>query len=155
MTPRTPSLVWLLVISISALTACETSSPTVPDVGPTPAGSAAALIQALERRGATVRHEETMPASSFPFFSVRSQRLLVNGESVHVFEYPNSPDAAADRARVSPNGATVGNAHVDWIAPPQFYSKDRLIVLYVGRRDEVIGLLESILGPPFAGVVRT
>lgn len=149
MRPRIPSLILLLVVSLPA---CDKRSPVDPGGGGSTPTSTATLIRALEEGGATVRHEETMPATSFPFFSVRSQRLLVNGESVHVFEYPNPTAAAAERAEVSADGTSIGRSQISWVAPPRLYNQDRLIVLYVGRRDDVARALESILGPPFAGV---
>ena len=55
-----------------------------------------------------------------PCFSVTGQVITVNGEQVQVYEYANEDDANADSARISPDGGTIGNAQVDWIAPPPF-----------------------------------
>ena len=38
-----------------------------------------------------------------------------------------------------------------WIGPPHFYLAERLIVLYIGEDQSVIELLETVLGPQFAG----
>lgn len=149
MRPCIPSLIVLLVVSVSA---CEKRSPVASGGGGSTPTSTATLIRALEERGATVEQAETMPAGSYPFFSVRAQRLVVNGESVQVFEYPNPATAAAERGEVSAAGTPIGRTQITWVAPPRFYGQDRLIVLYVGRRDDVARALESILGPPFAGV---
>lgn len=150
MRPHIPSLILLLVVV--SLPACQKRSPADPGDGGSTPTSTAMLIRALEERGATVEQAETMPASAYPFFSVRAQRLVVNGESVHVFEYPNPAAAAAERGEVSAEGTPIGRTQITWVAPPRFYGQDRLIVLYVGRRDDVARALESILGPPFAGV---
>lgn len=40
---------------------------------------------------------------------------------------------------------------VDWIAPPHFYKKGQLIVLYAGVNISVIHILEASLGSQFAG----
>jgi hypothetical protein len=45
----------------------------------------------------------------------------------------------------------IGNTMVDWIAPPYFYKKGQLIVLYVGINTSVIHILETSLGHQFAG----
>jgi len=38
-----------------------------------------------------------------------------------------------------------------WVGPPHFYKVEKLIVLYVGENEDTIGILESVLGPQFAG----
>ena len=38
-----------------------------------------------------------------------------------------------------------------WVAPPHFYKAEKLIVLYVGESEAIIDILESVLGPQFAG----
>lgn len=86
-----------------------------------------------------------------PFFSVPGQVITVNGEQVQVYEYVNEDDANADAARISPDGGTVGNTMVDWIAPPHFYKKGQLIVLYVGTNTSVMKILEMTLGSQVAG----
>ena len=106
------------------------------------------LIDHLRAGGATV-----VPAGSVaqPFFSVPGQLITVNGQQVQVYEYANDDSANADAARISPDGSTVGNTSVDWVAPPHFYKKSRLIVLYVGTNSSVMHILETALGPQFGG----
>jgi hypothetical protein len=86
-----------------------------------------------------------------PFFSVTGQVIMVNGEQVQIYEYANEDGANADAARISPDGGTIGNSMVDWIAPPHFYKKGQLVVLFVGTSTSVMGVLKEILGPQFAG----
>jgi hypothetical protein len=109
------------------------------------------LVPLLEHVGARVSIAERMPSESFPFFSVRAQRLLVNGHSVHVFEYPDTDSAASDAARVAPSGTPIGSTQITWVEQPRFYMRGRLIVLYVGRDEDVSSMLERVLGQPFAG----
>ncbi len=40
---------------------------------------------------------------------------------------------------------------VGWVAPPHFYKKEKLIVLYVGDDNNVLDILEGVLGTQFAG----
>ena len=135
------------MICVSLTWGCATASPIAPETSL----SAATLTQALRDAGATVSVAETEPQDSFPFFSVRSRRTVVNGEDVHVFEYPNSEKAVSDQAKVSKTGTPVGTTQITWVAPPRFYQKGRIIVLYVGRSDDVSRRLETVLGQPFAG----
>lgn len=119
--------------------------------GPTGVSSTDALVRTLQDRGLEVVRMEEMPRSAFPFFSVPADRLIVEGDNVHVFEFRSSRSADADAALVSPDGTTIGTSHVDWIDSPSFYKRDQLIVLYVGRTTRVLAVLEEVLGAPFAG----
>ena len=139
--------IWRLAIYASLTWGCATASPTAPES----ALSAAMMQRALRDGGATVSVAETEPQDSFPFFSVLSRRMVVNGEDVHVFEYSNSERAVSDQAKVSKAGTPVGTTQVTWVTPPRFYQKGRIIVLYVGDSDEVSRRLETVLGRPFAG----
>ena len=135
------------MICVLLTSGCATASPTAPETSL----SAATLTRALRDAGATVSVAETEPQDSFPFFSVRSRRTVVNGEDVHVFEYSSPEKAASDQAKVSKSGTPVGTTQITWVAPPRFYQKGRVIVLYVGNSDDVSRRLETVLGPPFAG----
>jgi len=119
--------------------------------GPSDVTSIGILVAQLEQRGATVSLAGVMPRDAFPF-SVSAQRLLVNGEDVHVFEYPDAVSVERDAARIAPSGTPIGTTQITWVAPPRFYRSPRLIVLYAGSREEVVSVLEAVLGPPFAGM---
>ena len=128
--------------------ACTAHAPTVPS----DLASTREFVGLLEHLGARVSVAETMPRESFPFFSVNSQRLLVNEQTVHVFEYLDSNTAAEEAARVSATGSPIGETQITWVDPPRFYKSTHLIVLYVGRNEDVVRLLEDVFGRPFAGV---
>src|SRR5439155_24100396 len=85
-----------------------------------------------------------------PFFSVNAQIIQVNGADVQVFEYPSATRADSDSAKVSPTGSPIGQSQISWMDTPNFYKRDRLVVLYVGHSVDVMKPLEAILGPPFA-----
>jgi len=85
-----------------------------------------------------------------PFFSVPGQVIVVNGEDVQVFEYPDSATAAAEAAQISPDASSVGTSMMSWVATPHFYTKDRLVLLYVGENEPITGALTGILGEPIA-----
>ncbi|GCE16500.1 hypothetical protein [Dictyobacter kobayashii] len=97
-------------------------------------------------------------AQNSDFFSGTPYGLLIKGERVSIFEYLTSEDAQNEAKRISSQGDIIqksssGSAVIDWVAPPHFYRSGRLIVLYVGNKQPVISLLQSILGPQFAGGV--
>lgn len=135
------------LVGTLAVIACTAHNPAAP----TALVSAQAFVEMLEHIGAKVSVAEQMPRESFPFFGVNAQRLLVNGQSVHVFAYPDAAAAAADAARVAPAGTPIGSIQITWADPPRFYTRGQLIVLYVGRDEDVSRFLETLMGPPFAG----
>lgn len=134
-----------LVVAVSAI-GCDEASP----VGPTGLTSTDALTTALRGQNATVVQGDVLPQSSNPFFSTNAQVLIVNGGTVSVFEYASVAAAESDAANVSPDGSVVGSTIITWIGPPHFYRTGRLIVLYAGSADAVLGPLETVLGPPLA-----
>lgn len=136
-----------LLLALLLTGSCTAHNP----VAPSDLSDAEALVRFLEHDGARATVAEQMPREAFPFFSVNSRRLVVNGETVHVFVYPSPGAAGEDAALVAPSGSPIGATQVTWEAPPRFYMKGQLLVLYVGRNDGVSALLEGILGPPFAG----
>lgn len=145
----------LFVVTLSMLlSACQPASQTTAEGDQTPAASSkdalttSDLMDALASAGATVGEEDEIEQ---PFFSVPGHVISVNGESVQVFEYADISQADAEAAQVSPNGSSIGTTMATWIGPPHFYRAERLIVLYVGEDQSVMDLLETILGPQFAG----
>jgi len=110
------------------------------------------LVAALRAAGGTVMVGEPV---SQPFFEVEGLVLRVNDADVQVFAYPDEAAAAADAARITPDGSGLGPptpTRITWVAPPHFYRINRFIVLYVGDDPIILDLLSHVLGPPFAGV---
>jgi len=138
-----------LIVTTAGLFACG-SSPVTPGDLELPGPETKQLSAALQRKGATAEVAEIMPRDFMPF-SVPAARVLVNGNSVHVFEYATVSAADAEAARVSADGSSIGNTQVLWVSTPHFFRRDRLIVLYVGTDDRIIQMLASLLGPQFAG----
>lgn len=106
------------------------------------------LVDHLRAAGATVTPTGDI---SQPFFSVKGQLITVNGEQVQVYEYADTDTANAEAARISPDGGSVGNTQIDWIAPPHFFKAGEVIVLYVGTADTALQPLGAVLGSQFAG----
>ena len=85
------------------------------------------------------------------FFTVAGRVILVNGQDLQVFQYPDASRTNAQAALVSPDGMTVATTKVHWLAPPHFYKRGRLLVIYLGDDGDVLRALEAALGPQFAG----
>jgi len=123
-----------------------------------------ALANALRDRGATVETSvDIFPLidDRHPIFSVDARNMEVNGEIVTVLEYPDEVIAEVETKRIGRDGFdfTVPETaesegigvHVDWIAPPHFYQRGRIIVFYAGETQVIMDWLEDLLGMQFAG----
>jgi hypothetical protein len=108
----------------------------------------AGLIAALQGAGATVETGDTVIQD---FFTPEGGMLKVNGADVQVFEYESTEAMEGEASQVAPDGGSVGTSMVSWMGTPHFYKAGRIIVLYVGSDQAVLGLLEKALGPQFAG----
>ena len=111
----------------------------------------ASLVDAIESRGILVQHKEDLAAES-SVFSVPIQVVSVGGADVQVFEFQNELDAQAASFTVSEDGTEIGTSIIRWMDAPHFYTKGKIIVLYVGQNPEITNLLESLLGTQFAGM---
>src|SRR5215216_3102288 len=108
----------------------------------------ASLTDALQAAGATVEPGDEIEQA---FFSVSGQILKVSGADVQVFEYETAEAMGTEASQVSEDGGTIGTSMVSWMDAPHFYRAGRMIVLYVGKDQTVLDLLEGVLGPQFAG----
>ncbi len=86
-----------------------------------------------------------------PFFSPKAKvvRLGEAGEA-QIYEYATEQKAAAEAARVTPQGG-IGTSMPMWIAPPHFFRKGSLLVLYLGTDEKTLLTLRGVLGERFAG----
>lgn len=78
--------------------------------------------------------------------------ISVGGADVQVYEFHSESDAWAASLTVSEDGTEIGTSIIRWIDAPHFYTKGKIIVLYVGQNPEITNLLESLLGTQFAGM---
>lgn len=108
----------------------------------------ASLVEALEALGAIV---EPIEESQLSLFDIAAQSIELNGAQVQVFEFADEAAAQAAAATVGEDGTSIGDSVMRWTDAPHFYHMGRLIVLYVGSDADVLSLLESVLGPAFAG----
>src|SRR5258706_12235947 len=86
--------------------------------------------------GSSIRSDTSSGEASKPLLSGAGHLLLVNGERVEIYDYATTFLAAADAARISPDGSTFSAgfvplggsaASVDCIAPPHCYCTDRIV----------------------------
>jgi hypothetical protein len=74
-----------------------------------------------------------------------------------VFEYPSPETARSDAARVAPDGYSIGPggtlpaAQIEWVAPPHFFRRGRIIAVYLGSDQKVLDWLQGVFGEQFAG----
>jgi hypothetical protein len=106
------------------------------------------FIEALSDQG--VDTEKGAPVEQ-AFFSVTGSFINFDSDSVQVFEYDSAEAMENDAALIAPDGGSIGTSMVHWVAPPHFYKKGRLLVLYTGENTDTLKLLETVLGSQFAG----
>lgn len=108
-------------------------------------GGYAEFVDAVRNEGAQVQPQEAVKQ---PFFNISGPVLLVNGSRVQVFDFGTEQFQQAASEQISADGFTIGTTVVDWVDQPNFWAKDRIIVLYVGTDASIINLLNRVLGEP-------
>ena len=117
----------------------------------------AAIVAALRERGLPMRPRGKVASD---FFGVPADAY--DNPTGHVQTWELASEAAAERAaaKVSADGYNIAIAvpgrpgsvvHVDWIAPPHWFRKGRVILLYLGRDRATLAALTDVLGRQFAG----
>jgi hypothetical protein len=140
----------LMVILGLLLTACGTA----PQSHGGPVQDQVSLIDALRKSVAvdisgTVAQPFLHPQSGT---TVRlSGPTLAAPTDVQLFEYASAADAQADAHQIRADGSGNATTIVDWVAPPHFFLKGRVLAIYVGNDSAVVSLLRNLLGPQFAG----
>ena len=80
--------------------------------------------------------------------------ICAGDESIQLYEFPDHAAAQAAAAKINRDDPSmIGNAIVEWIGPPRFWLRDRVIVQYVGSDANVDAALRQLLGPPLAEAV--
>lgn len=175
-TPATPAsaTVAATVAATATATAVATttpgpasaSPPTVPArpafMTPTPVVIREDFEERLRRDGFTV---ERLSEASEPYLRVFGARLRLSGGAltqpaeIWSYSYADPALAADDASRIQPDtsirwtepdGRGRGMS-VMWVAPPHFFHRDGVLVIYVGSDEASLALLTRLLGPQFAG----
>ena len=82
--------------------------------------------------------------------------MTLNGEgNISIYLYRNNAQMEKDAANLDAGGTTykdgLNEMKISWVSLPHFYKKDNIIVNYVGEDKTIIDVLETIVGPQFAG----
>lgn len=148
-------------------------------VTPSPVYDYKSLIDDLRSAGASVEEHSSPTVEQSPFkrdltlsrvvLLGSGRRVSVNGETIHIYEYPDVLAADTEAGFVSPDGYNISvplgdsrylGSHYEWVEPPHFFKKGRVIVLYVGLDfrgflfgddPPLVEVLQRALGPQFAG----
>lgn len=132
---------WLIACSAPPLPSASTSFDQM------------AFSAALKAKGFKV---ETTGGIEQPFLRVKGIGLRVNGGNLkepmelQAFNYADAKSASDDANQIEPSGSP-RTMQINWIAPPHFFRKERVLVIYVGSDANALGLLTELLGAPFAG----
>ena len=136
----------ILAITIST---CQSQPQVPPADTKVPLGPATQVFaDELRAAGATVT---TSIRLTQPFFSVGGIVLTVDGEDLQVFEYPDEASAQVDAAAISPDANMIDGEEMGWLAPPHFYRRGNLMILYMGDDQATLNLTEQIVGEQYAG----
>ena len=127
--------------AVSETAVAITTTPTMSDSQEV--SSYVELLNALQSAGATVAEEGQLDDS---FFGVAARLIQVNGASVQVFEFDDEQTQSQASATISQAGYAIGTSQIEWIDQPHFWAQERLIVLYVGQDEAIIGMLTDLLG---------
>lgn len=89
------------------------------------------------------------------FLPTTRKRMLVGKEALDIYVYSSNLKMERDAKRIDSDGSGYKNlsksVKVDWVAPPHFYKRGRLIVQYVGTDKKIMQDLKDIFGEQFAG----
>jgi hypothetical protein len=146
----------LALITVSCTSGGPTPRPPTPTPSPPgPTHSATplrdgveGLVEDLTDAGADAA---VSGSSSGEPLAVEATVVCVGGKEVRVYSYSSEEERAAVSARIDPTGpSNVGTSIVEWDGWPQFWQRDRILVLYLGNDEATIDLLTGLLGEPFA-----
>ncbi len=103
--------------------------------------------------------EKTQPETGY--FEAGFSRLSISNEDlIEIYTFETTERAKECKKNISHDGSGITisdkngkNEHrlYEFIAPPHWYGKDNLVVLYVGQNSKITNLLKGILGKQFAG----
>jgi hypothetical protein len=96
----------------------------------------------------TAAGREPIPAGTLeqPFFDVAARVLTVNGEDIQVFEFADVQTRQTAEDTITAGGSVIGTSQITWVDIPNFWSRGRILVLYIGQNEELIDLLDEVIG---------
>ena len=115
-----------------------------------PVNDLASFVAALEAEDHAIR---VRGKTGFEHvFGGRGRSVAIDGTKVMAFEYESAAAVSKLLSTVhGPGLEYVGQAVIDWCCP-RFYSRGRLVVVFLGDRPATVRALTGVLGRPFASV---
>jgi uncharacterized protein YqfB (UPF0267 family) len=105
------------------------------------------LIRTLKAKGHTA--EVLTESVTQPFFTVSPKLIKIDEAVIQIFEYKDKKNVELDAKTITKQGDIIRDStrtFINWIEKPNFYKKDNLIVLYVGKNETTLNILVDILG---------
>lgn len=138
-------LIWSFVLLVVAACAPVRTTQNAPGGGAVT--SYMTLVEHLRASGLAI---EAAGEVTQPFFTPVARVIRIGGTGeAQVYEYPTEEQAATEAARVKPDGS-IGSSMPHWIAPPHYFRRRNLIVLYLGSDENTLLILRGVLGAEFA-----
>jgi penicillin-binding protein 2 len=96
--------------------------------------------------GKTLAVEQTDRTVLHPFFRVPGQVVLVNGQELQVFVYPDATARKSDAARISADGRLIAGEVVTWPLTPTFASAGNVLAVLLSPDTRLAGRVERAIG---------
>jgi penicillin-binding protein 2 len=96
--------------------------------------------------GKTLTVEQTDETILHPFFRVPGQVVLVNGQDLHVFVYPDATSRKSDSARISADGRLIAGEVVNWPVAPRFVSSGNVLTVLLSSDNRLGGRVDRAIG---------
>ncbi len=82
--------------------------------------------------------------------SVSGRMIVMNGDNLEVFEYPDSNTAEKEALQMSQKYQSTQNS-LEWKESIHLYLKDNLLIFYMGKNDSIISALNQGISQRVAG----
>lgn len=105
------------------------------------------LIKVLNLKGINLEKANEV---NQPFFTVPGKVFVHNDENIQVFQYPSEESRKNESRLISNDGSVIGNNQIHWIDPPIIWAAGKLIVIYTGTNETIIGAIGALMGEPIA-----
>ena len=107
------------------------------------------FISAMKAKEFAATEKESI---SHDFIPVQGKIVeLKQDESLQIFEFETENQVNNITSIISDDGSTFGTTSIFWIAPPHIFQKAKLFVIYLGKDQEILQALQSLLGKQIAG----
>lgn len=103
------------------------------------------FIKKVEDKGYKV---ENLKESSDKNYNLngKADKLKINNDEITIFNYPDKESLDKEIEKMSNNSYLADGAKIDTDNPPQIYRSGKLLFIYNGKNQEIIKLLNDIIG---------